>query len=875
MTLEVTGIALAVDSREAVTAKDRLQQMAQAGNTAASAFDQVAARSSGAGAALSATASAAAAGSKATAAAGVAAKSSTDALRQTGNQAKLTGNQAAQLSAQLQDLFVQVQAGGSPLTALIQQGSQLSAVFGGVGPALRAVATVAFSTAGALVAVAAAGVGLGAAFAVGAEQSAELRRALILSGNAAGITVGEFEDLARAVAEATKTTQGSARETLLGLAGSGQITGDVLSSAAVAAQLLAKVTGQASGDIVRDFSRAADGPTKFAADLNRSFNFLTASQLDYIRKLEEQGRGQEALAQTFVVLIPRLQEAAGQTTALGSAAGFATREISAFISSLQALGRDQTAEERLAGIKAQIDELAKSGQRGYVFGPSVADLRVQLAAAQAVVDAQRKAAQTAAEQAKREKAIGAFNALQDLYLSREEQRKKAILILDEKAAAAGAKGSKAYLEALAEINQRFDNGQNKARLASDLADIQANEQRRIAVYKQSEGVIDALRQAGIVSEAEFYAAKRGFVQLEEQAQAAAIQAEIARLQQFRGTATEQLEVRRQITQAEEKLAEVRSSAAARNLVLNVQEKSAADALKRSYVEAEAAAVNAFNSATRVIAQRGLDVGRSDRERAQAAEIFGIQQNYTRQLEQLDADYRNGSLRGKADEYQKRRILLLDNQEFEINAARDGYARLAAEQAKWANGASAALQNYADNARNTAQQVNDLFTNAFQGVEDALVKFVTTGKLSFSDLASSIVADITRIIIKQQLMLPLMQALGLGGGGGGSGGGSGIGGLISSGLNALFGGGRAAGGPVQAGRVYAINETKRGPGEILNVGGAQYLMATANGTVSPNQAGGGMSVHNTFILSQPADRRTQQQVAASAGLGVQRAMARNT
>jgi hypothetical protein len=53
--------------------------------------------------------------------------------------AKLNAHQTAQLSAQLQDLFVQIQAGGNPLTAMIQQGSQLSAVFGGVGPALKAI----------------------------------------------------------------------------------------------------------------------------------------------------------------------------------------------------------------------------------------------------------------------------------------------------------------------------------------------------------------------------------------------------------------------------------------------------------------------------------------------------------------------------------------------------------------------------------------------------------------------------------------------------------------------------------------------------------------------------------------------------------------
>ncbi len=54
---------------------------------------------------------------------------------------------------------------------------------------------------------------------------------------------------------------------------------------------------------------------------------------------------------------------------------------------------------------------------------------------------------------------------------------------------------------------------------------------------------------------------------------------------------------------------------------------------------------------------------------------------------------------------------------------------------------------------------------------------------------------------------------------------------SSVLQFLFGGGRAGGGSVVAGRFYRINEND-GPGELFNVGGRQYLMARQNGRVEP-------------------------------------------
>lgn len=59
----------------------------------------------------------------------------------------------------------------------------------------------------------------------------------------------------------------------------------------------------------------------------------------------------------------------------------------------------------------------------------------------------------------------------------------------------------------------------------------------------------------------------------------------------------------------------------------------------------------------------------------------------------------------------------------------------------------------------ASSVEDALTNAFRGAEDALVEFVTTGKLDFRELASSIIADLARIAIQQAIMKPLTNFLG--------------------------------------------------------------------------------------------------------------------
>jgi lambda family phage tail tape measure protein len=74
------------------------------------------------------------------------------------------------------------------------------------------------------------------------------------------------------------------------------------------------------------------------------------------------------------------------------------------------------------------------------------------------------------------------------------------------------------------------------------------------------------------------------------------------------------------------------------------------------------------------------------------------------------------------------------------------------------GAKQAFKTYLDEATNLAKQSQQLFTNAFKGMEDALTNFVMTGKLDFKSLADSIIADLVRIAVRQAIMKPLLGAV---------------------------------------------------------------------------------------------------------------------
>ena len=69
-----------------------------------------------------------------------------------------------------------------------------------------------------------------------------------------------------------------------------------------------------------------------------------------------------------------------------------------------------------------------------------------------------------------------------------------------------------------------------------------------------------------------------------------------------------------------------------------------------------------------------------------------------------------------------------------------------------------IKSYYDSISNFGAQVGDAVVNTFQGLEDQLTTFVTTGKANFRDLANSIIADITRIAIRQAIIKPIVGAL---------------------------------------------------------------------------------------------------------------------
>ena len=194
--------------------------------------------------------------------------------------------------------------------------------------------------------------------------------------------------------------------------------------------------------------------------------------------------------------------------------------------------------------------------------------------------------------------------------------------------------------------------------------------------------------------------------------------------------------------------------------------------------------------------------------AQAQEIANVKRKNFLAVEQQIWDAEQSGTKLTADTQQRLRDEAVKSTAVMVKAIE---ARWEAERS-WGTGVTKALNNYIDTVTNAAAQSERLFTNAFKGMEDALVSFVQTGKLDFKSLANSIIADLIRIQIQNSIMKPLAQATS----------GMSLSGMFSSAGNFLSGLFKADGGPVAGGQPYIVGEQ-----------GPEWFVPNGAGTIVPN------------------------------------------
>jgi len=214
----------------------------------------------------------------------------------------------------------------------------------------------------------------------------------------------------------------------------------------------------------------------------------------------------------------------------------------------------------------------------------------------------------------------------------------------------------------------------------------------------------------------------------------------------------------------------------------------------------------------------------DRDKTAALALFDLENDRKTKLEEIQK-IQNLPFEGVGGMKQRMEEI---NATFDARKAKmaESMALTEQEQNSFSFGWTEAFEKYKNSAQTSAEQAKNYFTTFTTGLEDAIVNFVKTGKLSFKDLANTIIAEFVRIQAKQMTMS-------LFGGGGG-------GGLLGSLFGGLFGGGGGSAGAAVLGLPGFANGGNISANQLSIIGekGPELFKPRSAGTVIPNGALGG-------------------------------------
>lgn len=602
--------------------------------------------------------------------------------------------------------------------------------------------------------VAAAVYGLGKAYYEGAKESEEFNKQLILTGSYAGKTTGKLNEMAKSLA-GNGVTQHDAAGVLTQVVGSGAFTGQAVAMVSRTAARMQENVGQSVDETIRQFKRLQDDPVNAAKELDRALHFLTATQLEQIRVLGEQGRTADAAKIAMSAYSEEMNKRAGDVhdnlgwiekawNAVGDAAKWAWDRM-------LDIGREDTLDEKIATLQEKIARARKtpwtvsSSQTEYDQQQlnELQEQKRQKDLLDAKAQAERNYQKTQKRRNEQNAALNRDNETESLRHQREVARITAMQYAD--AAVRNA--------ALERENERHKKAM--ARQKEKPKAYHNDEAGRLLLqYSQQQAQTEGLIAAAKLSTTE--------KMTEAHKQLLSFQQRIADLSGKKLTADEQsvLAHKDEIALALQKLDISQQDLQHQNAFNELKKKTLTLTSQLADEESRVRQQHALALAT---------MGMGDQQRGRYEEHLKIQQHYQEQLEQLKRDSKAKGTYG-SDEYRQAEQELQASLDRRLAEWADYNAKVDAAQGDWTQGASRALDNFLAQGGNVAGMTENVFTNAFNGMADSVANFSVTGKGSFRSLTVSILADLAKMearIAASKLLGSVLGMFGFGASAGGS------------------------------------------------------------------------------------------------------------
>ena len=658
--------------------------------------------------------------------------------------AGLTAGQYSQamrmLPAQITDVVTSLASGMPIWLVAIQQGGQIKDSFGGISntfKVLMSYLTPARILIGGVVGTVAA---LAKAGYDAYDSQRTLQKALIMTGGYAGSSATEIKSLVNEIAgSAAVATSGQILEVATAVAKTGKFTKDELKTITKATADWVATTGESTEKVIGYFENIAKDPIKGLAELNETFNFLDKGQLTYIATLEKTKGKVEAVQYATELFAKTMKDRSDEIAESATPLEKMWIDIKQWASEaweevgIVTLTAGNMIADVVMGVVNQIRLILAQGDKMIAdflvsVGNKTSSLPVIGSWFQGVAKEQAAVAKKSAKEiSELEQRIAEI----DGRLSNPAGYRK---MVEEQGKFAGK--SKEVKEAVSKEAEALKDRNKEQKVTIDQGTrlLDQYEQDLIAlktqlkVLKEHRDINDKISQ----QRKNLWNTQARFQVLEKEAQRRQL------------TADERAELANK-----DKILALREQAAVIGDQITKQEqliKREQDAAK--FLREQAAAIAKIQAKAQ---------GKSDRQASRDAELEQIKSSWLNQ---------GGSL-----EDQELQAMLAKRQEY--------YAEEDSLRGNWLAGIKKSWAEYGETVTDINGQIENIGMSALSGLSDQLTEFLTTGKASFKDFASSIIGMIVKMIA-QMVIFNTLSGL-MPGGGGGS----------FSFANMLGGGGKAA------------------------------------------------------------------------------------